>query len=469
MDIITRFSPSPTGYLHIGSIRTALYSWLFARSNNGKFILRIEDTDVVRSNKQHYKQHILDSMTWLGINWDYGPYYQTNRLSRYYSIIDYMLRNNIAYKCFCTENRLKVLRQSQLINKIKPKYDGHCRNIRYINNSSINYVIRFRNPDNGYVIFKDLIRGEISFNNNEIDDLIILRANNIPTYNFCSVIDDYDMGVTHVIRGAEHINNTPRQINILKSLNMNLPNYAHLSILLDNNGKKLSKRNKSNNVMYYYNNGILKEALLNYIIKLGWSYGNKEIFNLKEVINLFNLNKINKAPIKFDINKLLWYNKYYMNNLSINYIVNNFINYTKFLNLSFDKNTKIKDLLKLTISRCSTMKEIIDNYQYLYSNKVNLNLSYLNNFNIRDKLIFINAFENFLSNLKESNNWSVYKIQNILDQVLLNKENKKIFYQLLRFAVTNNYASPPLSQIIYIIGKFNIIDRIKNFIELIKK
>ncbi|MCV2508443.1 MAG: glutamate--tRNA ligase family protein, partial [Candidatus Lightella neohaematopini] len=308
-----------------------------------------------------------------------------------------------------------------------------------------------------------------SFSNNEIDDLIILRANNMPTYNFCSVIDDYDMGVTHVIRGEEHINNTPRQINILKSLGMNLPNYAHLSILLDSNGKKLSKRNKSNNIMYYYDNGILKEALLNYIIKLGWSHGNKEIFNLKEVINLFNLSKINKAPIKFDINKLLWYNKYYMNNLSINYVVNNFIDYAKFLNLNFDKNIKIKDLLKLTILRCNTMKEIIDKYKYLYSNKINLNLNYLNNIDIKDKLVFISVFKDFLLNLKKSNNLSVYKIQNILDQVSLDKENKKIFYQLLRFAITNSHASPPLSQVIYIIGKFNIINRIENIIELIKK
>ncbi|MCV2500020.1 MAG: glutamate--tRNA ligase [Candidatus Lightella neohaematopini] len=469
MNIITRFSPSPTGYLHIGSIRTALYSWLFARSKNGKFILRIEDTDIVRSSKQYYKQHIIDSMTWLGINWDYGPYYQTNRLNRYYSIIDYMLKSNIAYKCFCTENRLKVLRQSQLINKVKPKYDGHCRNIKHISNSSINYVIRFRNPDNGYVVFNDLIRGDISFSNNEIDDLIILRANSMPTYNFCSVIDDYDMGVTHVIRGEEHINNTPRQINILKLLGMNLPNYAHLPILLDINGKKLSKRNKSNNIMYYHNNGILKEALLNYIIKLGWSHENKEIFNLKEVINLFNLNKISKSPIKFDVNKLLWYNKYYMNNLSIDYVISNFIDYIKFLNLNFDRNIKIKDLLKLTILRCNTMKEIIDNYHYLYSNKVNLNPNYLNNLDIKDKLIFINVFKDFLLNLKESNDWSVHKIRNILDQVFLNKENKKIFYQLLRFAITNSYVSPPLSQIIYIIGKFNIINRIENVIKLIKK
>ncbi|MCV2525636.1 MAG: glutamate--tRNA ligase, partial [Candidatus Lightella neohaematopini] len=271
MSIITRFSPSPTGYLHIGSIRTALYSWLFARNKNGKFILRIEDTDLVRSNKEYYKQHIMDSMTWLGINWDNIPYCQTNRLNRYYSIINYMLKNNIAYKCFCSSNRLNKLRELQLVNKIKPKYDGHCRNIKYTNNSSNNYVVRFRNPDSGYVIFEDLVRGKILFNNNEIDDLIILRANNIPTYNFCSVIDDYDMGITHIIRGEEHISNTPRQINILKSLGMNLPNYAHLSMLLDKNGKKLSKRNKSTNIMHYYNIGILKEALLNYIIKLGWS------------------------------------------------------------------------------------------------------------------------------------------------------------------------------------------------------
>ncbi|MCV2506248.1 MAG: glutamate--tRNA ligase [Candidatus Lightella neohaematopini] len=469
MNIITRFSPSPTGYLHIGSIRTALYSWLFARSKSGKFILRIEDTDVVRSNKQDYKQHIIDSMTWLGINWDDGPYYQTNRLNRYYSIIDYMLKNNIAYKCFCSQDRLKNLRQSQLINKIKPKYDGYCRNIKYTNNSSNNYVVRFRNPDKGQVVFNDLIRGKILFNNNEMDDLIILRTNNIPTYNFCSVIDDYDMGVTHVIRGEEHINNTPRQINILRSLDMTLPSYAHLSILLDSDGKKLSKRNKSNNIMYYYHCGILKEALLNYVIKLGWSYGNKEIFNLKEVINLFNLEHLNRAPSKFDINKLLWYNRYYMSNLSISYVANSFINYIRFLNLNFNENTKIEDLLKLTVLRCSTMKEILDKYKYLYSNDINLNLNYVNNVNIKNKLIFIDVFKKFLLDLKKINDWNIYKIQEVLSKINLDKKNKIIFYQLLHIAITNNYCSPPLSKVIYVIGKLNIAKRIENLIKVISK
>ncbi|MCV2528419.1 MAG: glutamate--tRNA ligase [Candidatus Lightella neohaematopini] len=469
MSIITRFSPSPTGYLHIGSIRTALYSWLFARHKNGKFILRIEDTDLVRSNKEHYKQHIMDSMTWLGINWDNIPYCQTSRLNRYYSVIDYMLKNNIAYKCFCSSNRLNKLRELQVVNKIKPKYDGHCRNIKHTNNSSNNYVVRFRNPDSGYVIFKDLVRGKILFNNNEIDDLIILRANNIPTYNFCSVIDDYDMGITHIIRGEEHISNTPRQINILKSLGMNLPNYAHLSILLDSNGKKLSKRNKSTNIMYYYNIGILKEALINYIIRLGWSYGNKEIFNLEEVVNLFSLNKINKSPSKFDINKLLWYNGYYMKNLPINYITNNFINYVKFLNLNFSEHVKIKDLLKLTVSRCNTMKEIIDKYQYLYNNNIDLSLRCLDNFNISNKMVFINVFKNFILSLKKISNWSICKIQEILNQIPLDKENKKTFYQLLRFLITNSISSPPLSQVIYIIGKFNVINRIRNFFIVMKR
>uniref|UniRef100_A0A1A9UK61 Nondiscriminating glutamyl-tRNA synthetase EARS2, mitochondrial n=1 Tax=Glossina austeni TaxID=7395 RepID=A0A1A9UK61_GLOAU len=305
MKVITRFAPSPTGKLHLGSVRTALYSWLFARHFHGKFILRIENTDQTCIDQESIDS-IINSMRWLGLNWDSGPHLQTNKINIYRKIIDDMVASGLAYPCYCSQERLNMLRSTQIKIGKKPKYDKFCRLLKYKNVKNKNYVIRFANPENGHVTFHDLIRGKITFQNSELDDLIILRSNKIPTYNFCAVVDDYDMNITHVIRGEDHLNNTPRQLNIFKALELIPPKYAHISMILDQNKRKLSKKNQDTDILQYQEDGILPEALLNYLVRLGWSYGNKEIFDINEMQKLFNISSINKSNCIFNKSKLLW-------------------------------------------------------------------------------------------------------------------------------------------------------------------
>ena len=273
-EVKTRFAPSPTGFLHIGGARTALYSWLYARHNGGKFVLRIEDTDRVRSTKEA-TDAIIESMKWLGLDWDEGPYYQTKRFDRYNAVIDDMLAKGLAYKCYCTKERIDALREEQQKKGEKPRYDGHCRDDHSEHSPDEPYVVRFKNPTEGTVKFHDLIRGDIEVANSELDDLIIRRSDGTPTYNFCVVIDDADMGITHVIRGEDHINNTPRQINIYKALGLPVPEFAHVSMILGDDGTKLSKRHGAVGVMQYRDDGYLPEALINYLVRLGWGHGDQ--------------------------------------------------------------------------------------------------------------------------------------------------------------------------------------------------
>ncbi len=309
MTIRTRFAPSPTGYLHVGGARTALFSWLFARKHGGKFILRIEDTDLERSTKESVNA-ILEGMTWLGLDYDEGPFYQTHRFERYNEVIDELLAKGLAYRCDCSKERLEQLREEQKAKKLKPRYDGFCRT-RDVDPDKP-HVVRFRNPEEGSVVFRDLVRGTIRVNNAELDDLIIRRSDGSPTYNLTVVVDDADMEITHVIRGDDHINNTPRQINLLKALGLPVPEYAHLPMILGDDGARLSKRHGAVSVMQYLHDGFLPEALLNYLVRLGWSHGDQEIFSLDEMVELFDLAEVNKAPSTFNTEKLLWINQHYI-------------------------------------------------------------------------------------------------------------------------------------------------------------
>ena len=288
MEVRTRFAPSPTGYLHVGGARTALYSWLYARHNNGKFVLRIEDTDRERST-QPAIDAIIEGMKWTGLSWDEGPFYQTKRFDRYNALIDEMLADGRAYKCYCTKERLEKLREDQMKAGEKPRYDGHCADDHSEHSPDEPYCVRFKNPKTGKVKFHDLIRGDIEFDNAELDDLVIRRTDGTPTYNFCVVVDDWDMKITHVVRGEDHINNTPRQINIYKALGAPVPEFAHVSMILGDDGTKLSKRHGAVSVMQYRDDGYLPEALLNYLVRLGWGHGDQEIFSVQEMIELFNL------------------------------------------------------------------------------------------------------------------------------------------------------------------------------------
>ena len=309
MTVRTRFAPSPTGYLHVGGARTALFSWLYARKHGGQFILRIEDTDRERSTQESVNA-ILEGMTWLGLEYDEGPFYQTHRFDRYNEVIDRLLEKGLAYRCDCSKERLDELREEQMKRKVKPRYDGFCRHREIDPNQP--HVIRFRNPDSGAVVFDDLVRGRISVANEELDDLIIRRSDGSPTYNLTVVVDDADMNITHVIRGDDHINNTPRQINLLQALELPVPRYGHLPMILGDDGARLSKRHGAVSVMQYMEDGFLPEALLNYLVRLGWSHGDQEIFSVDEMIQLFELEEVNKAPSAFNTEKLLWINQHYI-------------------------------------------------------------------------------------------------------------------------------------------------------------
>ena len=308
--IRTRFAPSPTGYLHVGGARTALFSWLFARKHGGTFVLRIEDTDLERSTAESVNA-ILEGMTWLGLEYDEGPFYQTHRFDRYQALIQQLVDEGKAYRCYCSKEELDTMREEKMARKEKPRYDGRCRH-RAEPREGVSPVVRFRNPDEGDVVIEDLVKGRIVVRNSVLDDLIVARSDGSPTYNFTVVVDDLDMGITHVIRGDDHVNNTPRQINILKALGAELPQYAHVPMILGSDGARLSKRHVAVSVMQYRDDGYLPEAVLNYLVRLGWSHGDQEIFSLDEMIELFDVPDINHSASTFNPDKLLWLNHHYL-------------------------------------------------------------------------------------------------------------------------------------------------------------
>ena len=310
MNVRTRFAPSPTGLLHIGGVRTALYCWLYARHHGGTFILRVEDTDRERSTEQAI-QVILDGMRWLGLTPDEGPYYQTQRYDRYRAVIAEWLGAGRAYHCYCSKEELEQMRAQQLAARQKPRYDGRCR-ARTAPRAGVEPVVRFRNPDAGTVIVDDAVHGRVVFANEELDDLIIQRSDGNPTYNFCVVVDDSDMAITHVIRGDDHLNNTPRQINMLRALGATPPQYAHLPMILGGDGAKLSKRHGAVSVLEYQREGYLPEALLNYLVRLGWSHGDQELFTLEEMIAAFDLTSLNNSAAAFNPEKLAWINQQHL-------------------------------------------------------------------------------------------------------------------------------------------------------------
>lgn len=365
MKIKTRFAPSPTGYLHVGGARTALYSWLYARHMDGEFLLRIEDTDLERSTQEAIDV-IIDGMNWLGLNWDEGPYFQTQRFERYNQVIDQMLEEGTAYRCYCSRERLEALRETQMANNEKPRYDGRCRNGYHNHTIDEQHVVRFSNPQQGSVIFNDLIRGPIEVHNEQLDDLIIRRSDGAPTYNFCVVVDDWDMEITHVIRGEDHINNTPRQINILRALGAPVPEYAHVSMILGDDGKKLSKRHNAVNVMQYRDDGYLPAALLNYLVRLGWSHGDQELFTREEMVQLFTLDAVGKSASAFNTDKLLWLNHHYITQQPPEYVAAHLAWHIKDQGIDTAHGPELTTIVKLLGERCKTLKEMAQSCRYFY-------------------------------------------------------------------------------------------------------
>nr|MDQ2694488.1 glutamate--tRNA ligase [Pseudomonadota bacterium] len=363
--IKTRFAPSPTGFLHIGGARTALFCWLFARRHGGAFVLRIEDTDLERSTPASVSA-ILQAMSWLGLDYDEGPFYQTHRFDRYREVLRQLLDDGRAYYCYCTREELEALRAGQMARQEKPRYDRRHRDYQGPPRHGVEPVIRFKNPLDGEVVVDDLIRGRIVIQNNELDDLIIARADGTPTYNFCVVVDDMDMGITHVIRGDDHINNTPRQINILAALGAPLPRYAHLPMILGQDGARLSKRHGAVSVMQYRDEGYLPEALLNYLARLGWSHGDQEIFSLDELAQLFALEDVNRAASAFNPEKLLWLNQHYIKTSTPEHVARHLGRHFCQRGIDLDSGPALIEVIEAFRERARTLAELAAMAEFLY-------------------------------------------------------------------------------------------------------
>lgn len=460
MKIRTRFAPSPTGYLHIGGARTALYSWLFAKANGGEFILRIEDTDVERST-QEAVDAILEGMSWLQLDYDLGPYYQTQHMDRYKAVITELLHAGKAYRCYCSKERLEKLREQQLENKQKPRYDGYCRSLTQ-EFPDQPYVIRFRNPEEGTVTFDDEVRGKISFENSELDDLIIARTDGMPTYNFTVVVDDMDMQITHVIRGDDHINNTPRQINILQALGAKPPIYAHVPMILGSDGKRLSKRHGAVSVLQYREDGYLPEALINYLVRLGWSHGDQEIFSKDELIKLFKLNNISRSPATFNPEKLLWINQQYIKNSDPDLIASYLQLYFKKMQIDTTPGPALVDLVIAQRDRAKTLVEMAEKSLFFYQDIQEFDQDAIKK-EINETTPKI--LESLHKKLESLTNWNKESIHDIIQLVATEHDLKmgKIA-QPLRIAVTGGTVSPSIDTTLVLMGKEKTLERIHNFI-----
>lgn len=464
MSVVTRFAPSPTGYLHVGGARTALYSWLYAKSQGGKFVLRIEDTDLERSTDAA-KQAIIDGMTWLGLEHDQGPFYQTQRFDRYNHFIDVLLDNGLAYKCFMTVEELDAIREEQEKNGEKPRYPGTWRD-RTDHPSDQPYVIRFKNPKDGDVVFTDHVRGEIRIANEELDDLIIRRTDGAPTYNFCVVIDDWEMGITHVVRGEDHINNTPRQINILKALGAPIPEYAHVSMILGDDGKKLSKRHGAVSVMQYRDDGYLPQAVLNYLVRLGWSHGDQEVFSVDEMIALFSLDNISKSASAFNTEKLIWLNQHYIKTLPSEDVAEHARWHFDQQGIDLSGGPELSKVIEVQAERVATLKELADISRYFYQDfetfDANAAKKHLRPV-IKENLV---AVGNKLADLSE---WTAENIQQAINQTAeeLGVGMGKVGMPL-RVAVTGAGNSPSLDVTLVLIEQSKVVERINKAIEFVE-
>jgi len=366
--IRTRFAPSPTGYLHIGGARTALFSWAYARKHGGKFILRIEDTDRERSTEAS-TQAILDAMAWLQLDYEEGPFYQMQRLARYREVAEQLIRDGKAYYCYASKEELDAMREAQRARGEKPRYDGRWRPENAKGKTAppgITPVVRFKNPLEGEVILDDLVKGTILIQNAELDDLVILRADGVPTYNFGVVVDDLDMNITHVIRGDDHVNNTPRQINIFRALGASLPNFAHVPMILGADGERLSKRHGAVSVMQYEEDGYLPEALLNYLARLGWSHGNEEVFSMQQFVDWFDLEHISRSAAQFNPEKLLWLDAQYLKGADNDRLASLVTRYMVERGCDLSRGPALNKVTALLKERVSTLQEMAVAAVYFY-------------------------------------------------------------------------------------------------------
>ena len=462
MTVRTRFAPSPTGFLHIGGARTALFSWAFAKKHAGKFILRIEDTDVARSTPEAV-QAILDGMNWLGLDYDEGPFYQMQRMDRYKEVIQKMLQDGSAYYCYSTKEELEALRESQMQQGLKPRYDGRWRpeegKVLPEPPSDIPPVIRFKNPKDGHVVWNDLVKGEISISNQELDDLIIARADGTPTYNFCVVVDDWEMGITQVIRGDDHVNNTPRQINMLKALGAAIPQYAHLSMILGDDGQKLSKRHGAVSVMQYHEDGYLPEAVLNYLARLGWSHGDEEIFSMQQFCEWFDLDHITPSAAQFNTEKLKWLNAHYIKLADKDYLVKDITARLAQLNVAVTAVPDLSAVIDLYKERASTLNELAESIVYFYHKPA------IDHVAAEKHLVAdVKPALEKLSELLRSVEWNAEAIHHAINEVVTQFQLKfpKVAMPL-RVLLTGIAQSPSIDQVMALLGRDEVLSRINEF------
>ncbi|CAN4272167.1 GlnS Glutamyl- and glutaminyl-tRNA synthetases [Methylophilaceae bacterium] len=465
MTVRTRFAPSPTGFLHIGGARTALFSWAYAKKHSGEFILRIEDTDLARSTPEAV-QAILDGMQWLGLDYDQGPFYQMQRMDRYKVVIQSMLAAGSAYYCYSSKEELEALREQQMAQKLKPRYDGKWRpergKVLPDPPADITPVIRFKNPQDGVVAWDDLVKGRIEIANSELDDLIIARADGTPTYNFCVVVDDSDMGISQVIRGDDHVNNTPRQINMLRALSdidssIQVPQYAHLSMILGSDGQKLSKRHGAVSVMQYHEDGYLPEAVINYLARLGWSHGDEEVFSKQQFAAWFDLDHITPSAAQFNTEKLNWLNAHYIKQAEPAALLADQLQRLAVRGVLAPDAAKLSAGIALYKERVNTLNELADGLVYFFENP-SLDAAAVEKHLTPDIMPVLAE----LSAALNACDWQAEAIHQVINDAVT--KNGLKFPKLampLRVAVTGTAQSPSIDQIMAILGKEEVLARLQ--------
>jgi len=465
MSVRTRFAPSPTGVLHLGSVRTALFCWLFARHHGGKFILRVEDTDRERSTVENV-QAILQGLDWLGLDWDEGPYFQTQRFDRYREVIEAWLEDGTAYHCYCTREELDALREQQMAAGKMVHYDGRCRD-RRSPREGVDPVVRFRNPTCGEVVVNDVVRGNVVFENAQLDDLIIARSDGTPTYNFSVVVDDFDMHITHVIRGDDHLNNTPRQMNMLAALGAATPVYAHLPMILGPDGAKLSKRHGAMDIREYREEGYLPQAMLNYLARLGWSHGNQEIFSVEELIALFDLPNVNQSASSFNPEKLLWLNQQHIISTPSEELVPELRRLLVRLGLDPDNGPDPRHVAEAFHERAETLLHMAASARFCYED--------FEAFDPRSakkqlRPVILGPMRAVRQKLAAVEHWG----QSAIDEAIraAAADYALPFGKLgqpIRVAVTGGAVSPPLDTTVWLVGKDRTIERLDRAINFIEK
>lgn len=459
MTVITRFAPSPTGLLHIGGVRTALFSWLYARRMGGQFILRIEDTDLERSSPEAV-QVILDGMKWLGLEHDLGPFYQTQRFDRYKEEISRMIQAGTAYHCYCSKADLDAMRADQQARKEKPRYDGRCRHGKGPGPQSGNPpVVRFKNPEEGATVVEDVVHGQVTFQNKELDDLIIARSDGTPTYNFCVVVDDADMGVTHVIRGDDHLNNTPRQMNMLLALGKPVPVYAHVPMILGPDGAKLSKRHGAVSVLEYQTQGYLPEALLNYLVRLGWSHGDQEYFTRAEMIAAFDVRAINKAASALNPEKMLWLNQQHLVRTDPKEVVPHLRWHLKRLGIETGDQALLEGIVVSQRERAKTLKEMAENSRFFFGESVVIDPKAAQKHLTPEARALLSELTSRLESLAD---WTAAAVHGEVEKLAAERQlGLGKIAQPLRVAIAGGPVSPPIDQTAALLGKPRVLSRLK--------